>query len=76
MKGELLMLLAGDDFTPPEQFAKVAEAVRGGGIPVESHTYPGAPHSFFDRSYEEHKEACDDAWRRMLAFMERLTPAS
>ena len=75
MKGELLMLLAGDDFTPPEQFQKVAEAVRAGGIPVESHTYPGAPHSFFDRTFAEHREACDDAWRRMLAFMERLTPA-
>ena len=74
MKGEMLMLLAGDDFTPPEQFAKVAEAVRAAGIPVESHTYPGAPHSFFDRSYAEHKEACDDAWQRMLAFMQRLTP--
>jgi carboxymethylenebutenolidase len=76
MKGELLMLLAGDDFTPPEQFVKVAEAVRAGGIPVESHTYPGAPHSFFDRTYAEHAAACDDAWQRMLAFMKRLTPAS
>jgi carboxymethylenebutenolidase len=32
-------------------------------------TYPGAPHSFFDRRYEEHAEACADAWRRMLAFL-------
>ena len=76
MKGELLFLLAGADHTPAEQFEKVASEVRAGGIPVESHTYPGAPHSFFDRSYEEHKGACDDAWRRMLAFMGRLTPAS
>jgi carboxymethylenebutenolidase len=74
MQGELLFLLAGDDFTTAEQFEKVASEVRAGGIPVESHTYPGAPHSFFDRSYAEHQNACDDAWRRMLAFMERLTP--
>jgi len=74
MKGELLMLLAGEDHTAPEQFAKVAEAVRAGGIRVESHTYPGAPHSFFDRTFAEHKDACDDAWRQMLAFMQRLTP--
>jgi carboxymethylenebutenolidase len=74
MQGELLFLLAGEDFTPAEQFEKVAAEVRAGGIPVESHTYPGAPHSFFDRTYAEHKDACDDAWRRMLAFMERLTP--
>jgi carboxymethylenebutenolidase len=31
--------------------------------------YPGAPHSFFDRSYKEHAEASTDAWRRVLAFI-------
>src|SRR5260221_8475029 len=61
MKGELLFLLAGEDFTTPEQFEKVASEARAGSIPVESHTYPGAPHSFFDRTYPEHKDACDDA---------------
>lgn len=75
MHGELLMLLAGDDFTPPEQFAKVADEVRAAGIPVESHSYPGAPHSFFDRTFDQHKEASTDAWHRMLDFMQRLTPA-
>jgi carboxymethylenebutenolidase len=75
MRGELLMFIAGADFTPPEQFEKVAAEARGGGIPVETHTYPDAPHSFFDRTYAEHREACDDAWRRMLAFMKKLTPA-
>ena len=76
MQGELLFLLAGDDHTPPAQFEKVADEVRAGGIPVDSHTYPGAPHSFFDRTYAEHRGACDDAWRRMLDFMRRLTPAT
>ena len=76
MEGELLFLLAGEDFTPPEQFEKVAAEVRAGGIPVESHTYAGAPHSFFDRKFAEHKDACDDAWHRMLDFMKRLTPAA
>jgi carboxymethylenebutenolidase len=33
--------------------------------------YDGAPHSFFDRSYELHAEACDDAWRRVLRFVRR-----
>ena len=75
MSGEILMFIAGADFTPAEQFEKVAAEVREGGIPVETHTYEGAPHSFFDRSYAEHAGACDDAWRRMLAFMQRLTPA-
>lgn len=34
-------------------------------------TYPGAPHSFFDRRYEEFAEASEDAWRRLLGFLER-----
>jgi carboxymethylenebutenolidase len=76
MKGELLMFIAGQDSTPPEQFEKVAAEVRAGGIPVETHLYPDAPHSFFDRTYAEHAAACDDAWRRMLDFMKRLTPPS
>jgi carboxymethylenebutenolidase len=32
------------------------------------HIYEGAPHSFFDRSFDQWKDACDDAWRRILAF--------
>jgi len=32
-------------------------------------TYPGAPHSFFDRSFAEYKKECDDAWRRALGFI-------
>jgi carboxymethylenebutenolidase len=37
--------------------------------------YPGAPHSFFDRSYEEHAGACSDAWRRVLEFLEKVGAA-
>jgi carboxymethylenebutenolidase len=32
-------------------------------------TYDGAPHSFFDRAFEQYRDACDDAWRRILAFV-------
>jgi carboxymethylenebutenolidase len=38
------------------------------------HIYPDAPHSFFDRTFAEHKEECDDAWRRVLAFMRTGDP--
>jgi carboxymethylenebutenolidase len=41
------------------------------GIANEFKTYAGAPHSFFDRSYEEHREASADAWQRVLAFVEK-----
>ena len=33
--------------------------------------YPGAPHSFFDRKYEEFADASEDAWSRVLAFIDR-----
>jgi carboxymethylenebutenolidase len=72
----LLGLFGGADQGIPvdqvEQFdARLTEA----GLEHEIHVYPGAPHSFFDRRYEEHAEACEDAWRRMLGFLERHTSA-
>jgi carboxymethylenebutenolidase len=33
--------------------------------------YPDAPHSFFDRRFDEYRSECDDAWRRMLDFIDR-----
>jgi carboxymethylenebutenolidase len=30
----------------------------------------GAPHSFFDRRYEDFTAASEDAWRRRLDFLE------
>ena len=45
--------------------ARPAEA----GVEHEIVTYPGAPHSFFDRRFDEHADACADAWRRVLAFL-------
>lgn len=32
-------------------------------------SYPNAPHSFFDRTFTQWKDACDDAWRRVLGFV-------
>ena len=72
MTAPLLMLLAGDDKgTPSAEFEEFAALVRGRGLEVESHTYPGAPHSFFDRSFAEHRGACQDSWKRILAFTDR-----
>lgn len=72
MQAPLLMLLAGADRgTPTSEFEEFAGQVRARGVEIESHTYPGAPHSFFDRSFAEHRGACADAWKRVLGFMER-----
>jgi len=76
MQAPLLMLLAGRDSTSPAEFADFAERVRARGVEVESHTYDGAPHSFFDRSYADHQKACADAWVRILDFTARLSTQS
>ena len=70
MHGPVLGLFGGaDEGIPPDQVAAFDSALAAAGVEHEIVTYPGAPHSFFDRRYEEHAEACADAWRRMLAFL-------
>ena len=70
MKAPLLLLIAGDDAaTPQEQFREFDQELSKAGVEHEMHVYEGAPHSFFDRSFEQWKEAADDAWRRMLDFV-------
>ena len=70
MKAPLLVLIAGDDAaTPLPQSLEFVDKLKSAGVRVESHVYEGAPHSFFDRSYKQWKDACDDAWRRMLDFV-------
>lgn len=71
MTAPLLLLAAGKDFTPVEEVEKFAEQVRGAGVEAEMHVYPDAPHSFFDRGFAEHADACDDAWRQILDFTAR-----
>lgn len=68
----LLGLFGGaDQAIPVEQVEQFDAALGEAGLEHEIHVYPGAPHSFFDRRYEEHAEACEDAWRRALGFLER-----
>ena len=77
MRVPLLLLLAGADFaTPPEQFDELVGQLSKAGKDAETHVYEGAPHSFFDRSAAEWREACDDAWRRLIAFTERCAAAN
>lgn len=73
MGAPLLGLFGGDDpGIPPTDIAAFDAALHAG--PHYIHTYPGAPHSFFDRTFKEHKAECDDAWRRVLAFMKTGDP--
>jgi carboxymethylenebutenolidase len=68
----LLLLIAGADAaTPLEEFQDFAAQLEAAGKEYEMHVYEGAPHSFFDRAFAEWKDACEDAWRRILDFTER-----
>jgi len=69
MKAPLLLLVAGSDFTPQEAFHDFDKKLTEAKVPHEMHIYEGAPHSFFDRNFAEWKDACDDAWRRILTFV-------
>jgi carboxymethylenebutenolidase len=60
-----------DENIPQDQIDEYARGLAEGGVEHEMITYPGAPHSFFDRKFEEFAEACDDAWRRVLTFLSR-----
>src|SRR5205823_2600409 len=44
------------------------QTLDGAGVRNELVVYDGAPHSFFDRTYDQYQEACQDAWRRILRF--------
>ena len=63
MECPILALQAGDDQNiTAEDNAAFEEALRAAGVAHEVVTYPGAPHSFFDRKQEDFEDASDDAW--------------
>ena len=67
MRGPVLGLYGGtDEGIPQEHIEALERGLSEAGIDYEIVTYAGAPHSFFDRRFEEHAAACEDAWRRVL----------
>jgi carboxymethylenebutenolidase len=65
----LLLLVGGADAaTPVEEFEALDARLIAAGVPHEMHVYDGAPHSFFDRGFAEWRDACADAWVRILDF--------
>jgi carboxymethylenebutenolidase len=72
VRAPILALQAGaDQHITADDNAAFDEALAAAGVEHEIVTYDGAPHSFFDRRQEDFAEASDDAWRRVLAFIER-----
>jgi carboxymethylenebutenolidase len=70
----ILALMGGaDEAIPREDVEEFDRALSDAGVEHEVEIYDGAPHSFFDRRFDEHAEASADAWERVLAFIERYS---
>ena len=66
----ILALMGGADPGIPQEVVDEFEAaLNAARKPNEVVTYPGAPHSFFDRKYAEFGDASLDAWERILGFI-------
>jgi carboxymethylenebutenolidase len=73
-KAPALSIYGGaDEGIPEADRTAFAEALRKANVSHEEHVYPGAPHSFFDRKYEEFKDASADAWTRVQGFVKKNT---
>jgi carboxymethylenebutenolidase len=71
LEAPILALQAGADQNITAEMNEAFErALTDAGVAHELVTYEGAPHSFFDSRYEEFAEASEDAWRRVLEFLE------
>jgi carboxymethylenebutenolidase len=70
MTAPLLMLVAGADaHIPVSDVEALADKARAAGVAVDVKVYADAPHSFFDRSFAEHRDDCADAWSRVRDFV-------
>jgi carboxymethylenebutenolidase len=74
IRGPVLGLFAGaDEKIPAGRVRDLGSALATAGVAHETHIYPGAPHSFFDDGRDAHEAESADVWRRILAFLHRLT---
>ena len=72
MTAPILALQAGDDANiTAEDNAAFDQALTDARVEHDIVIYEGAPHSFFDRKYEEYADASADAWARVLTFIEQ-----
>jgi carboxymethylenebutenolidase len=70
MASPVLGLFGGaDEVITADAIASFDDALRDAGIPRRLVTYPGAPHSFFDRKAADYAEASDAAWAEILRFV-------
>src|SRR6266545_6893703 len=71
LEAPILALMGGaDQGIPVDDVHAFDEALQEAEVLHEVVVYDGAPHGFFDRKQKEHAEASEDAWRRVVAFVE------
>ena len=74
IKAPILALQAGaDDHITADDNAALERALTSVGVAHEVVTYEGAPHSFFDRRWAQHQAASDDAWARVVGFIDQYS---
>ena len=77
VRAPVLGLFGGaDPGIPASEVEQFDSALKVARVAHHFVTYPMAPHSFFDRTFAEHQQACDDAWRRVLAFFKTGDPTA
>jgi carboxymethylenebutenolidase len=71
LEAPILALQAGaDQNITAQDNAAFDEALAAAGVEHEVVIYDGAPHSFFDRKQEDFAAASEDAWGKVLAFID------
>ena len=73
-KAPVLSIFGGADEGIPEADRNAFDAaLKAAKVPHQQHLYPNAPHSFFDRKYQEFADASADAWSRVRTFVDANT---
>jgi carboxymethylenebutenolidase len=75
MAGPVLGIFGGaDQGITASVVEEFRTALESGGVEHVVITYPGAPHSFFDRKADAFADASADAWQQVLGFVRAHTP--
>ena len=61
-----------DPGIPASDIDQLDKQLDTAGVAHHIETYPGTPHSFFDRKYAEYADTSADAWTRILNFINTL----
>ena len=74
IRGSVLGLYGGADQGIPADTVRAFEgSLSAAGVDHQVITYPGAPHSFFDRKAEQYADASASAWQDTLRFIRERT---